>query len=146
MNLFPSAAPAPAVLGVPLIIPLAVGRVPAGFPSPAEDHQDQGLDLSRRFITRPTSSFLIRVAGCSMTGAGILAGDYLVVDRSREPHDGDVVLAIVDGDFTAKRWRSVHGRQFLEAANPAFPAIPWGEGCEVWGIVTSVHRDLLAHA
>lgn len=131
------------VLGPVLAVPLFAGRVPAGFPSPAEDHEDAPLDLSRRFIVRPTASYMFQVDGDSMTGAGIFSGDYLVVDRSRRPRDGDVVLAVADGGFTVKFWRDDGRRIRLEAANPAYPAIPWVEGCEEWGVVTSVHRDLL---
>ena len=138
--------PVLAVLGLPLFVPQASACVSAGFPSPAADHEEDGLDLSRRFIVHPLSTFVVRVAGCSMSGAGILAGDFLVVDRSRHPHDGDVVLAIVDGDFTTKRWRCVGPRQWLESAHASYPPIPWGDGCEVWGVVTSVHRDLMQHA
>lgn len=80
--------------------------------------------------------------GESLTGIGIRPGDFLAVDKSRDPHDGDVVLALVDGDFTTKVYRCTGGRVLLASANPACPSIPWREGCEVWGVATSVHRDL----
>lgn len=125
-------------------LPPAAGTVHAGFPSPAEDHAEDGLDLTRRFVRHPTSTFVVRAAGDSLTGRGIHAGDYLVVDRSRTPRDGEIVIAIVDGAFTAKIMAIRAGRRALVAAHPGYPAIPWRDGCEVWGTVTSVHRDLVA--
>ncbi|MBN8525003.1 MAG: translesion error-prone DNA polymerase V autoproteolytic subunit [Planctomycetes bacterium] len=133
-------------LGPAAPVPLAASTVAAGFPSPADDHAEDGLDLSRRFVRHPTSTFVVRSTGDSLTGRGILAGDYLVVDRSRTPRDDEVVLAIVDGAFTAKVFKTCAGRTTLVAAHPAYPPIPWHEGCEVWGVVTSVHRDLLPTA
>lgn len=132
------------LVGPSISVPLATDAVHAGFPSPAEDHAEEGLDLTRRFIRHPTSSFIVRAAGVSLTGRGILAGDYLVVDRSREPRDGEIVIAIVDGSFTAKIMTVIAGRRSLIAAHPGYPPIPWSEGCEIWGTVTSVHRDLTA--
>ena len=146
MNPIPQGYPVRALLCSPLVVPLASACVAAGFPSPAADHEEGGLDLSRRFIAHPMTTFFVVVDGCSMTGAGILTGDILAVDRSRKPRDGTVVVAIVDGGFTTKRWRSVGPRQWLESAHASYPPIPWSDGCEIWGVVTSVHRDLLAHA
>lgn len=127
-------------------VPLAADAVHAGFPSPAEDHAEDGLDLTRHFVRHPTATFIVRAAGDSLSGRGIYGGDFLVVDRSRQPRDGDVVVAIVDGAFTAKTLAKKAGRMALVAAHPAHPTIPWREGCEIWGVVTSVHRDLLAAA
>ena len=146
MNPHATGHPLPVLIGSPLLVPLASVCVAAGFPSPAADHAEEGLDLSRRFIAHPLTTFFVIVSGCSMTGAGILPGDLLAVDRSRKPRDGNVVLAIVDGGFTTKRWRSIGSRQWLESAHASYPPIPWSDGCEIWGVVTSVHRDLLLHA
>lgn len=133
-----------ATRSTPLLLPLAGERVHAGFPSPAADHEDGALDLSRHFVRHPSSTFIVQVSGDSLHGIGIRPGDYLVVDRSRDARDGDVVLAIVDGDFAAKRYRSCGGQIVLAAENPKYPPIPWRDGCEVWGVVTSVHRDLIS--
>lgn len=128
----------------PTPLPLAASVVSAGFPSPAEDHEESGLDLTRRFIRRPTSTFFVRASGESLTGIGIFPGDFLAVDRSRQPQHEEVVIALVDGAFTAKRYLISKANQILLAsANPTYPSIPWAEGCEIWGVVTSVHRDLL---
>lgn len=128
----------------------AEGAVAAGFPSPAEDHGEPALTLDGRFIRHPAATFIVQAAGESLRDAGILSGDYLVVDRSHPPGDGDVVIAVIDGAFTAKRLRlgarrgAGQGQPMLEAANPAFAPIPLPEDGEIWGVVTSVHRDLLA--
>jgi DNA polymerase V len=121
---------------------LASEAVHAGFPSPAIGYEEGTLDLSRYFVRHPSSTFIVRVAGDSLCGIGINPGDYLVVDRSRDARSGDVVLAIIDGDFAAKRYVVQHGGIVLAAENPRYAAIAWHDGCEIWGVVTSVHRDL----
>ena len=123
--------------------PLFLSRVPAGFPSPAEDYVECGLDLNEHLIAHREATFFVRVKGHSMTGAGIRDGDLLVVDRALEAGDGDIVVAVVDGELTVKRlWRR-GGRVRLLAENPAFAPIELKDGQElaVWGVVTSViHR------
>lgn len=134
-------------MGAPVEVPLAEAPVHAGFPSPADDHAEDGLDLTRRFVRHPTSTFVVRATGDSLSGRGVLSGDYLVVDRARTPRDGDIVLAIVDGAFAAKVVEHDRGgRMLLTSAHPAYPPIPWRDGCEIWGVATSVHRDLLTAA
>ena len=135
-DLLPTADPTP----IPL--PLLTALAHAGFPSPADDHLDGDLDLSQRFVRRPAASFFHRVGGDCMTGEGIRHGDYLLVDRSREPRDGDVVVAEVDGDRVVRLFRHDRRAIRLEAAHPGHHPIPFGPGCAVVGVVTSVHRDL----
>lgn len=132
----------PVLVGPAVLVPVASTSVPAGFPSPAADSTEEGLDLTRRFVRNPPATFVVRADGVSLTDIGIRSGDYLVVDRSREALDGDVVIALCDGSFTAKIFRRRAGRITLQAAHPAYPVIPWHDGCEIWGVVTSVHRDL----
>ncbi len=120
----------------------SAGAVAAGFPSPAEDHAEQGLSLDRRFIAHPAATFIVQVAGESLREAGILAGDHLVVDRSRQADDGDLVIAVIDGAFTAKYLRCRQGPPLLVAANAAYAPIPLPEDGEIWGVVTSVHREV----
>jgi DNA polymerase V len=85
-----------------------------------------------------TSTFLVRVAGDSMQGAGISDGDELVVDRSLQPVDGNVVVAILDGELTVKRLRLAGGVVRLMADNPDYPDIEIPELGEltIWGVVT----------
>jgi len=130
----------PASLSVPL-----VGRlVAAGFPSPADDYLDGEIDLGSYLIERPAATFLMRVSGESMTGAGILDGDLVVVDRSVTAQSGHVVVAVLDGGMTIKRFRQVRGRAALVAENPDFPEFIIGEEApaELWGVVVGVVRKL----
>ena len=131
----------PAALSVPLL-----GRLlPAGFPSPADDYLDGEIDLSRHLIERPAATFLMRVAGESMRGAGILDGDMVVVDRSLGLKSGDAVVAVCHGEMTLKRLRVARdGRAALHAENPDFPGFASDEEmpAEVWGVVVGVVRKL----
>ena len=125
-------------------LPLAGERVAAGFPSPAEDYVDVGIDLNDQLIRHPTSTFFLRVSGDSMTGDGIHDGDLLVVDRSLDPHPGRVVVAVLDGGFTLKRLVRHHGRLRLEAANPNYPPLDL-ESCndvQIWGVAIHVIHPL----
>lgn len=124
--------------------PLFLSRVPAGSPAPAEDHVDGCLDLNEHLIEHRESTFFIRVQGQSMTGAGINDGDLLVVDRAIEPHDGDIVVAVVDGDLTLKRLQKRNGHVRLLPENPCFLPIEFADGQElsIWGVATSVVHSL----
>ena len=128
----------------PLLLPLAGERVAAGFPSPADDYVEVGIDLNDQLIRHPTSTFFLRVSGDSMTGAGIHDGDLLVVDRSLDPRPGRVVVAVLDGGFTLKRLARHRGRLRLEAANPDYPPLEL-EDCgdmQIWGVAIHVIHPL----
>jgi DNA polymerase V len=126
--------------------PLAVylSRVPAGFPSPADDYVERRLDLNEHLIQRESSTFFVRVAGHSMTDAGIHDGDLLVVDRAVEPTDGAVVVAALDGELTVKRYRCHEGQPYLVPENDdhAPIAIQPGQDLVVWGVVQHVVHDV----
>lgn len=110
--------------------------VPAGFPSPAEDHFDGPLNLND-LIRNPSATFVLRVSGWSMRDAGISDGDVILVDRSLRAVDGSIVVAVLDNEFTVKTLRT--HPPGLEPANPDFPTIPAPEdGVEIWGVVTTV--------
>jgi DNA polymerase V len=118
--------------------PLIMCRVPAGFPSPAEDYVEGRIDLNRDLIKHPLSTFYIRVSGDSMVGAGILAGALLVVDRAVEAHDGHVVVARINDELCVKRLSlSDEGQIWLLSENELYPPIEITEGMdfEVWGRV-----------
>lgn len=112
--------------------------VQCGFPSPADDHQHQRLDVSKLLVQQPDATFFMRVRGPSMRDAGIDEGDYVVVDRSITPKHGHIVLAVIDGEFTVKQLFKRAGRVKLCAANPTFADIEIKEAQEltVWGVVT----------
>ncbi len=120
--------------------PLFVVRVAAGFPSPADDYVENNLNLNDLLIEHPAATFFVRVTGDSMTGAGINSGDILVVDRALTPGNRSIVVAILNGEFTVKRFSRAGGRLFLLPENPAYDPIEVtdGAGFEVWGIVTYV--------
>ena len=116
--------------------------VSAGFPSPAEDYLDISIDLNEQLIRHPTSTFILRVSGTSMTGAGIHHGDLLIVDRSLVPHPGHIVVAVLDGAFTLKRLELKHGVIYLEADPPNYASIDLRQynNVQIWGVaVHSIH-------
>ena len=123
----------------PLILPVAGDCVRAGFPSPAEDFQVERLDLTTILVSHPQATFFLRLRGDSMRDAGLFDGDLLVVNRALKPVNGDVVIAVVDGEFTCKTLWLKFGRMKLLAANPTYPEIVPKEGqtIEVWGVVTA---------
>ncbi|WP_407923603.1 LexA family protein [Chromobacterium paludis] len=124
------------------LLPLALSPVQAGFPSPAEDRMEPGIDLQAYLVSDPLATFLVRVVGDSMRDAAILEGDLLVVDKGRSPRHGDIVVAVIDSEFTVKRLGRQAGRCALFAANPAYPPIVPADGQElqIWGVVTACLR------
>ena len=128
--------------GENLRLPLYLCRVPAGFPSPADDYVESQIDLNEWLVRNRLATFIVRVEGDSMSGE-IHSGDRLIVDRSLEPRHRDVVVACVGGEMTVKRLLIEDGRRLLVADNPAYPAVELNgdEELIVWGVVThSIHR------
>ena len=123
-----------------LPLPLFSDRVAAGFPSPADDHLENKLDLNEHLVKHPAATFFVRVEGRSMIGAGIHPDDILVVDRSMEAVSGNIVVAAVDGELTVKRLQYRRARLFLEPENPDYDPIEISGDTDlvVWGVVTSV--------
>jgi len=121
-------------------LPLFTSEVAAGFPSPADGYMDDALDLNQLLVTHPAATFFVRVSGESMVDANIHPGDVLVVDRSLEPKSKDIVIAVLNGEFTVKRILRKSGRVFLVPENKSFPLIEVGkeEEFQVWGVVTYV--------
>lgn len=135
--------PAPATLCPPTIV-LSLTKVKAGFPSPAEAYTDQALNLHELAVPNPAATIFCRASGDSMEGAGVYSGDFLVVDRSLTPHAGDLVVAVLGGEFTLKRLEFEGGRPVLVPANPKYPVLRPAEGEElsVFGVVRGVYRNL----
>ena len=127
------------ITDIPLFAKLLIGRVCAGFPSPAEDLGYQRIDLTKELIVHPQATYMLRAKGHSMINAGIFDKDMLVVDRAIKPRHNHIVVAVVDGEFTVKRLHMLNGQIKLMAANPAFPDIKPKEGqtVEIWGVVTT---------
>jgi DNA polymerase V len=114
----------------------------AGFPSPAADEAEKGLDLNDYLIRNKPATFLFTVRGDSMIGASIEDGDQVIVDRSLTPRSNDIVVAVVAGEYTLKRLRLFAQRAELHAENPRYPPILIGEGGElqIWGVVAGLVR------
>ncbi len=128
-----------------LDFPLFLESVSAGFPSPADDYLERRLDLNEHLIKNPASTFFVRVNGDSMINAGIYSGDILVVDRSLDPKDGNIIIAVVDGDLTVKRLSITKNRISLMPENPKFNRLDITSemNFEVWGVVRSVIHSVM---
>jgi DNA polymerase V len=125
-------------------LPVFLGRLPAGFPSPADDYLEGKLDLNRHLIKHPAATFFVRVSGDSMIEAGIHTGDLLVVDRSLEATDGNVIVAALDGELTVKRLSTRDRTVRLLPANKNYQPIEiqGNQTFEIWGVVTNVIHAL----
>lgn len=118
-------------------IPLIGQSLCAGFPSPADDFLEGALELPRWLAPNPPATFLWRIAGDSMQGAGIFDGDLACVDRSLTPADGSVVVAAIDGEMSIKRYRQEGNRAWLAFENhdlPVFAVEDLSDGV-IWGVV-----------
>ncbi|HOA28849.1 MAG: translesion error-prone DNA polymerase V autoproteolytic subunit [Candidatus Cloacimonetes bacterium] len=124
--------------------PLLGTNVPAGFPSPAQDYIEGLLDLNEHLIRHPSATFFMRADGYSMKNAGIIPGDLLIVDRALEATSNNIIVAIVDGEFTLKRLKIEQGNYFLIPENEEFDPIPIDEDVDfvIWGVVTYVIHPL----
>jgi DNA polymerase V len=127
-----------------LELPLYSTPVRAGFPSPADDHLDKKIDLNEYMIQNPSSTFFVRVQGDSMQDCNINDGDLLVVDKALEPHNGDIIVGIVNGEFTVKCLSKKGKQVFLQPANARYAPIEITEGMDfmVWGVVIyTIHKN-----
>lgn len=117
--------------------------VRAGFPSPAEDFQAKRIDVLERLVKHPQATYSMTVRGESMRDAGIFDGDVLLVDRAVKPAHGQIVVAVVDSEFTCKQLWLRGGHLKLKAANPTFADITPSEGqtVEIWGVVIASVRQ-----
>ncbi len=124
------------------VFPLYTSKVAAGFPSPADDHVEQRLNPSDYLVENDAATFFVRVKGDSMTEAGIFDNDVLVIDRSRTQQNGDIVLAILDGEFTVKILEQSKKGVTLIPANRNYSVIEIKEeqSFEIWGVVTGSMR------
>ncbi|PXX96307.1 LexA family protein [Halomonas sp. LBP4] len=133
----------PAPPSQPLPHPLALTRVGlSGFPSPAQDYEGRTLDLNERLVKHPSATFFMSVTGDSMVRLGIHEGDLLLVDRSIDPRPGHILVALVDGEITVKRYELLGNRPHLCSGNPRYAPIPLDNlDCQVWGVVRSVIHE-----
>ena len=117
-------------------------KVPAGFPSPADDHAEKRLDLNEYLIDQSESTFFVRIKGDSMIDAGILDNDIVIVDRSKSAAINDIVLASIDGEFTVKVLAKNSEGPYLMPANKEYKPIHIKSDSEfeIWGVVTGSVR------
>ena len=136
---FPSSAELTA-----LALPLFSSKIPAGFPSPADDHLEASIDLNQQYVRHPAATFFVRVQGDSMINAGIHSGDMLVVDRSLSAESGSIVIAVVNGELTVKRLVLMGDEVWLQPENSAYQALQIKDGMElhIWGVVAHVIHTL----
>jgi DNA polymerase V len=127
-----------------ITIPLFVSTVKAGFPSPAENYIEARLDLNSYLIPNPNSTFFVKVEGDSMIEIGIYNDDLAIVDRSIEPKNLDIVIAVVDGEMTIKRLVKTKNGITLCAENTTYDPICFSEGQEllIWGVVIHTIRTI----
>ena len=127
----------------PMWLDVCSWKVPAGFPSPAADHTQERIDLNKQLIRNKEATYIFRVKGDSMTGAGIYEGDALLVDRSMDPKHNNIVIAQLNNEFTVKRLYRRGGVVKLIAENPIYPPrlIKEEDDFIVWGVVTNnIHK------
>ena len=126
-----------------ILTPVFLDSVSAGFPSPATDYMENKLDLNEYLIKHPAATFIVKAKGSSMSDAGILSGDLLIVDRSIIPKNNDIVIASIFGDLTVKRFQKKENSLFLLSANSDYPSIQVKEEmeCFIWGAVTYIIHE-----
>lgn len=127
-------APASLFFQIPLL-----GNVKAGFPTGAEEDLNF-MSLDEYLIDKPSSSFMLKVAGDSLEEIGIMKGDMVILEKAKNAQRGDVVLALIDREWTLKIFEKVDGKVVLCSANPAYPDFYPKETLEIFGIVRSVIR------
>ena len=126
-------------------IPLLNDSVSAGFPSPADDYTEENIDLNEHLISNPFSTFFLRVKGDSMINAGIKDKDLIIVDKSLIAKPGNIIIAMIDGEFTIKRLSIKNNELYLKAENHNYPDFRFKNHIDVqiWGVVIySIHSYL----
>ena len=126
-------------------IPLLNDSVSAGFPSPADDYTEENIDLNEHLISNPFSTFFLRVKGDSMINAGIKDKDLIIVDKSLTAKTGNIIIAMIDGEFTMKRLSIKNNELYLKAENHNYPDFRFKNhiNVQIWGVVIySIHSYL----
>ncbi len=119
-------------------MPLTLTKIQAGFPSPAEDYQEERLSLDKELIRNRSATFFARVTGNSMINSGIYDGDLVIVDRVLEPKANSVLLCVMDGEFTLKKVKKIGQDMYMMPENPDYAPIKISSENDfrVWGVVT----------
>ncbi|NOQ24153.1 MAG: translesion error-prone DNA polymerase V autoproteolytic subunit [Bacteroidales bacterium] len=126
-------------------LPFLKSLIPAGFPSPADDYMEMSLDLNEKLIRNPSSTFFAQISGSSMINAGICDGDIVIVDKSLQPKNDSILVCIVDGEFTLKKFKKIDEETaYLMPDNPEFDPIKISKhnNFMIWGVVTyTIHKQ-----
>jgi repressor LexA len=120
--------------------PLAESSVQAGMPVSVSATQGEYFVIDDMLIDRPSETTLIPVKGDSMIEAGIHDGDIAVVEKRNLASVGDIVVAIVDNEFTLKTLDKEHGKYILRPANQAYPVIRPQGILEIFGVLVGLIR------
>lgn len=124
---------------MPLSLPL-FGPIAAGFAAPVEEQAEETVSLEDYLVHDRSSTFLLRVKGDSMINAGIHEGDLVIVERGRPPKVNDIVVGVLDGEFTLKRLKKDKGKFYLQAENPDYPDLYALDELQTAGVVVGVVR------
>ena len=109
-----------------------------GFGAAADDYAERGIDLNEQLIRNKPATFFLRVNSDAMAGAGIHIGDVVIVDRSLEPKNDKIVIAVVDGELLIRRMEISEGKTVLTAANKKLHSIEVTDKLKLWGVVTYI--------
>lgn len=127
-----------------LELPLIESKIPAGFPSPADDYLEMSLDLNEKLIRNPSSTFFAQITGSSMENAGIQDGDIIIVDKSLQAKNDSILVCSIDGEFTLKRFKKIDNETgYLMPDNPKYKPLKVSKenNFMIWGVVTySIHK------
>lgn len=124
---------------IALTLPL-FGPIAAGFAAPVEEQAEEIVTLEEYLVGDRSKTFLLRVKGDSMINAGIHEGDLVIVERGKEPRVGEIVVGVLDGEFTLKRLKKDKGKYYLQAENPEYPDLYAMEELQVAGVVVGMMR------
>lgn len=130
----------------PVWLQAARVSVAAGFPSPAEDHQVERIELVSQLVRHPQATFCVRIKGDSMRDVGILDGSVVIVDRAIDAQHGHIVVAVFDNELTCKRLHLRGNRMRLKPENPAYKdVVPKdGQTIQLWGVVVATIHQFIA--
>ena len=114
-----------------------ISSISAGFPSPADDFTELSISLDKHIIQNPAATFMAYANGNSMVRAGIHHGDILIIDKSLNARDGDIIIAVLHGEFTVKQLSIINKTFFLISQNPQYSPMKVSDDMdfEIWGVV-----------
>ncbi|KQQ90976.1 S24 family peptidase [Aureimonas sp. Leaf324] len=141
---FPTPEPIPITMLPPGFKLRVVSPAACGFPSPAQDWEDEALNLVEILRLDSASAFVFRLAGSSMIEAGLFDGDLVIIDKGSRPRNGSIVIAVVEGGFVCRQFVVKQGVPYLEARNSrmTYPVCIADELVEIWGVIRASVRDL----